>query len=122
MVRSMRPGSVLVDLAVEQGGNIALSQLGEAVDVDGAIILGFSNVAGRLAADASSLYARNVLNFVSAFWNKDAKALAIDWNDDIIKSVGLTRDGQLVHPSFSAPVAPAPVLATNASPATQGTA
>jgi NAD(P) transhydrogenase subunit alpha len=122
MVRSMRPGSVLVDLAVEQGGNIALSQLGEAVDVDGVIILGFSNVAGRLAADASSLYARNVLNFVSAFWNKDAKALAIDWNDDIIKSVGLTRDGQLVHPSFSAPVAPAPVLATNASPATQGTA
>jgi NAD(P) transhydrogenase subunit alpha len=107
MVRSMQPGSVLVDLAVEQGGNIALSQLGEAVDVDGVIILGFANVPGRLAADASTLYARNLLNFLTAFWNKEGKTLAIDWNDEIIKGVGLTRDGKVVHPGFAPAVAPA---------------
>jgi NAD(P) transhydrogenase subunit alpha len=101
MVRSMKPGSVIVDLAVEQGGNVALSQPGEAVDVGGVIILGFANVAGRLAADASNLYARNVYNFIAAFWNKDEKALAIDWNDDIIKGVGLTREGKVVHPSLA---------------------
>jgi NAD(P) transhydrogenase subunit alpha len=106
MVRSMQPGSVIVDLAVEQGGNVALSQLGQAVDVGGVVILGFANVPGRLAADASSLYARNLLNFISAFWNKESKSFVLDWNDDIIKGVGLTRDGKVVHPSFaSAPVA-----------------
>jgi NAD(P) transhydrogenase subunit alpha len=114
MVRSMKPGSVIVDLAVEQGGNVALSQAGEAVDVGGVIILGFDNVPGRLAADASNLYARNILNFVSAFWNKETKSLALDWNDEILKGVGLTRDGRLVHPQFGgAPAAavdaPAPM-------------
>jgi NAD(P) transhydrogenase subunit alpha len=100
MVRSMAAGAVIVDLAVEQGGNVALSQLGEAVDVDGVTILGFANVAGRLAADASSLYARNLLNFISAFWDKDAKNFAVDWDDEIFKGVALTRDGKVVHPNF----------------------
>ncbi|NWG70201.1 MAG: Re/Si-specific NAD(P)(+) transhydrogenase subunit alpha [Parvularculaceae bacterium] len=130
MVRSMKPGSIIVDLAVEQGGNVALSQAGEAVDAGGVVILGFVNVPGRLAADASNLYARNVLNFVSAFWNKDQRALAIDWNDDIIKGVGLTRDGRIVHPGFGgAPAAPearaTPASADSgggaAAPAQQGT-
>ncbi len=112
MVRAMKPGSIIVDLAVEQGGNVALSQAGEAVDAGGVIILGFVNVPGRLAADASNLYARNILNFISAFWNKDAKALAIDWNDDIIKGVGLTRDGRVVHPNFGG----APATAVEAPP------
>ena len=101
MVRSMAPGSVIVDLAVEQGGNVALSQLGEAVDVDGVIILGFANVPGRLAADASSLYAKNLYNFISAFWDKDAKTFKVDWDDDIFKGVGLTRDGKVIHPNFA---------------------
>ena len=118
MVRSMKPGSVIVDLAVEQGGNVALNQPGEAVDVGGVIILGFTNIAGRLAADASNLYARNVYNFIAAFWNKDEKALAIDWNDDIIKGVGLTRDGKVVHPSLTtepqAAAEPAPSSASGA--------
>ncbi|MGE0409293.1 MAG: Re/Si-specific NAD(P)(+) transhydrogenase subunit alpha [Amphiplicatus sp.] len=104
MVRSMQPGSVLVDLAVEQGGNVALSELGQAVDVDGVVILGFANVPGRLAADASNLYARNLLNFLSAFWDKEAKSFAPDWNDEILKGIALTRDGEVVHPAF----APAP--------------
>jgi NAD(P) transhydrogenase subunit alpha len=101
MVRSMRAGSVIVDLAVEQGGNVALTQLGEAVDVGGVIILGFANVPGRLPADSSNLYARNLYSFVSAFWDRDAKAFAPDWNDDIVKGVGLTRDGVIVHPDFA---------------------
>ena len=74
MVRSMKAGSVIVDLAVEQGGNVALSQQGEAIDIDGVIILGFANVPGRLAADASSLYAKNLFNFISAFVDNDTKA------------------------------------------------
>ncbi len=115
MVRSMKPGSVLVDLAVEQGGNIALSQLGEAVDVDGVIILGFANVPGRLATDASNLYARNILNFISAFWNKEARTLAIDWNDEIVKGVGLTRGGAIVHPDLASAPAPAAAVAAGAT-------
>ncbi len=106
MVRAMAPGSVIVDLAVEQGGNVELSRRGEVIDVGGVIIIGFENVPGRLAQDASNLYARNLLNFVSAFVNKETKAFEPDWNDDIIKGVALTRDGKIVHPTF-APAPPA---------------
>lgn len=107
MVRAMAPGSVIVDLAVEQGGNVELSRRGEVIDVGGVIIIGFENVPGRLAQDASNLYARNLFNFVSAFVNKETKAFEPDWSDDIIKGVALTRDGQIVHPAF-APAPPAP--------------
>lgn len=103
MVRSMAPGSVIVDLAVEAGGNVELSQPGEAVDVGGVIILGFTNVPGRLAADASSLYARNVYNFAAAFWDKETKSFAVDWDDEIIKGVALTREGRVIHPQFAGP-------------------
>jgi len=122
MVRSMAPGSVIVDLAVEQGGNVALSRAGEVIDVGGVIIIGFENVPGRLATDASSLYAKNLFNFVSAFVDKETKELAIDWDDEIIKGVGLTRAGEIVHPNFappkeeSAPVAEAPAAPANSSP------
>jgi NAD(P) transhydrogenase subunit alpha len=108
MVRAMAPGSVIVDLAVEQGGNVELSRRGEVIDVGGVIIIGFENVPGRLAQDASNLYARNLFNFVSAFVNKETKAFEPDWNDDIIKGVALTRDGKIVHPTF-APAPPAEI-------------
>ncbi|MEZ5916198.1 MAG: Re/Si-specific NAD(P)(+) transhydrogenase subunit alpha [Parvularculaceae bacterium] len=108
MVRSMAPGSVLVDLAVEQGGNVALSRPGEVIDVGGVIIIGFANVPGRLAADASSLYARNLFNLISAFWDAEAQALKIDPDDDIIKGIALTRDGAIIHPQFAQAPAPAP--------------
>jgi NAD(P) transhydrogenase subunit alpha len=101
MVRSMAQGSVLVDLAVEQGGNIALSRRGEVIDVGGVIIIGFENVPSRLATDASSLYARNLFNFIAAFFNKESRQLAIDWNDEIIKGVALTRAGEIIHPAFA---------------------
>jgi proton-translocating NAD(P)+ transhydrogenase subunit alpha len=100
MVRSMRPGSVIVDLAVERGGNCELSKPGEVADVDGVKVVGHLNVPGRLAASASSLYARNLYAFLEILIDKSAKALAVDWNDEIVKATALTRDGAVVHPSF----------------------
>ena len=100
MVRSMAAGSVLVDLAAEQGGNVALTRPGEAIDVNGVIVIGFENVAGRLPSDASSLYAKNLYNFVTAFHDKDAGVFKPDPDDEIIKGVQLTHDGKIIHPAF----------------------
>ena len=100
MVRSMRPGSVIVDLAVERGGNCELAKPGEVVEVDGVKIVGHHNVPGRLAATASSLYAKNLYAFLEILVDKQGKALAVDWNDEIIKATALTRDGAIVHPGF----------------------
>ncbi|OFW98629.1 MAG: NAD(P) transhydrogenase subunit alpha [Alphaproteobacteria bacterium RIFCSPHIGHO2_12_FULL_63_12] len=111
MVRSMAPGSVIVDLAVEQGGNVALSRRGEVIDVGGVIIIGFENVPGRLATDASSLYAKNLFNFVAAFFDKEKKEFVVDENDDIIKGVALTRAGAIIHPNFI----PAPIAGEGAT-------
>jgi NAD(P) transhydrogenase subunit alpha len=123
MVRGMQPGSVIVDLAVEAGGNVALSRRGEAVDIGGVIIIGFENVPGRLPADASSLYARNLFNFVSAFYDKENKKLAIDWEDQIIQGVALTRDGKIIHPNFVDAAPPQPQQAAPAeNTAAQGDA
>ena len=96
MVESMRPGSVIVDLAVEMGGNCPLSVPGEVVDHGGVKILGYKNVPGRLSVDASSLYARNLLNFVTTFISEGK--LAVDWDDDLVVGTALTRGGELVHP------------------------
>jgi NAD(P) transhydrogenase subunit alpha len=101
MVRSMAPGSIIVDLAVEQGGNVALSRRGEVIDVGGVIIVGFENVPGRLATDASSLYAKNLFNLISAFFDKEKKEFVVDENDDIIKGIALTRSGLIIHPNFT---------------------
>jgi NAD(P) transhydrogenase subunit alpha len=100
MVRSMRPGSVIVDLAVERGGNCELSKPGEVADVGGVKVVGHLNVPGRLAASASALYARNLYAFLEILIDKNAKALAVDWNDEIVKATALTRDGAVVHPAF----------------------
>lgn len=106
MAQAMKAGSVIVDLAAEQGGNVALTRPGEAIEIGGVTILGFTNVPGRLAADASNLLARNIFNFVSAFWDKEKNEFAVDWDDDIFKGVALTRDGKIAHPNFAE--APAP--------------
>ncbi len=99
MVREMRPGSVIVDLAVESGGNCELSRPGEIVVVDGVKIIGHRNVPGRLAADASALYARNLLNFITPLVDAESKSLKIDWEDEIITATLLTHGGAVVHPS-----------------------
>jgi len=100
MVKSMRPGSIIVDLAVEQGGNCPLSKPGELVDVDGVKILGHTNVPGRLAVDASALYAKNLLNFITPLVDTETGALNIDWEDEIITGTLISKDGQVVHPSL----------------------
>jgi NAD(P) transhydrogenase subunit alpha len=101
MVASMRPGSVIVDLAVERGGNCELAKAGEVVDARGVKIVGYRNVPGRIAASASSLYARNLFAFLEILVDKSTKALAVDWNDEIVKATALTRDGAVIHPSFA---------------------
>src|SRR5262249_57946613 len=100
MVRSMRPGSIIVDLAVERGGNVELAKPGEVVDVNGVKIVGHLNVPGRLAATASSLYAKNLYAFLEILIDKNSKALAVPWDDEIVKATMLTRDGAVVHPNF----------------------
>ena len=100
MVRSMKPGSVLVDLAVERGGNVEGAQPGRVAEVDGVKIVGFTNVAGRVAASASSLYARNLFSFVETMVDKTSKALAVNWDDELVKATALTKDGAVIHPNF----------------------
>jgi NAD(P) transhydrogenase subunit alpha len=100
MVASMRPGSVLVDLAVERGGNVEGARLGEVAVVNGVKIVGFANVPGRLAASSSALYAKNLLTFLEILIDKKEKKLAINWDDEILKAITLTRDGKIVHPNF----------------------
>jgi NAD(P) transhydrogenase subunit alpha len=101
MVAAMRPGSVIVDLAVERGGNVEGAKGGEVVSVNGVKIVGHLNVAGRIAASASALYAKNLYNFLEILIDKKAQALAVKWDDDIVKATLLTRDGAVVHPSFA---------------------
>ncbi len=98
MVKSMKAGSVIVDLAVEAGGNCTLSKLGEVVDVDGVKIIGHHNWPSRLAVDSSALYAKNLLNFITPLIDAESGQLKLDWEDEIVLGVALTRDGEIVHP------------------------
>jgi NAD(P) transhydrogenase subunit alpha len=100
MVKTMKPGSVLVDLAVERGGNVEGVRSGETVEIDGIKIVGFPNLAGRVATSASSLYARNLLSFIETLVDKQTKALAVNWDDELVKATALTRDGKIIHPNF----------------------
>jgi len=101
MVASMRAGSVIVDIAADAGGNCALTVPGErTVTANGVAILGWRNWPGRIPVAASSLYARNLLTFLTAFWDKEAKAPKLPADDEIIKGVALTRGGAVVHPQF----------------------
>jgi len=99
-VASMRPGSVIVDLAVEQGGNVEGAVAGEVVTIAGVKIVGHRNVASRLAADSSALFSRNLFNFLSAFWDKEAGKPVLD--EEIGDAIRLTRDGKVVNPRLLA--------------------
>jgi H+-translocating NAD(P) transhydrogenase subunit alpha len=101
MVASMKPGSVIVDLAVETGGNCELSEPGRVVEKNGVKIVGYQNVPSRLAADASALYARNIYNFVELLVDKETKQLAVNWEDKIIAETCIIRDGKVVHPGLA---------------------
>jgi NAD(P) transhydrogenase subunit alpha len=101
MVASMRPGSVLVDLAVERGGNVEGAKPGEVAEANGVKIVGYLNVPGRIASSASALYARNLYTFVETLIDKTAKKIAVNWDDELVKATDLTRDGKVVHPAFA---------------------
>jgi NAD(P) transhydrogenase subunit alpha len=101
MVESMKPGSVLVDLAVESGGNIEGSEVGKVVEAGGKKIVGHANMASRLAPATSSLYARNLLNFLDLLVDKETKELAINEEDELIKGALVTKDGKIVHPRLA---------------------
>jgi NAD(P) transhydrogenase subunit alpha len=99
-VASMKAGSVIVDLAVEQGGNVEGVKLGEvAITKNGVKILGIPNLPGRVAADASALYARNLFAFSSLFLDKEGK-FAPDFEDEILQAALVTKDGAIVHPQL----------------------
>jgi NAD(P) transhydrogenase subunit alpha len=100
MIESMKPGSVIVDLAAERGGNTDLTQPDKAIDHNGVLILGPTNLPGEVAVNASSLYARNLLAFLETVIDKKEKVLKIDWDDEIVKGALVAKDGRIVHPAL----------------------
>ena len=118
MVESMAPGSVLVDLAAERGGNIELTVPGQTIVHKDVTIIGLLNLQGKIAATASQLYSKNLLAFLETMIDKDAKALKVDWEDELVKATLLTRDGAIVHPNFAGSAEAAPAkTATAKAPA-----
>jgi NAD(P) transhydrogenase subunit alpha len=100
MVYSMRPGSVIVDLAAEQGGNCTLTKPGEIIEVNGVSIVGVLNIPSRLSADASALYAKNLLNYLTPHISSETKAFNLNWQDEIVLASALTHAGEIIHPAF----------------------
>lgn len=100
MVKEMKPGSIIVDLAVESGGNCAASVAGKTIIKDGVKVLGYPNFPSRIPFDASQVYARNVFNFLKLLFSPDGKTLTIDWKDEIVTGAALTHEGNIIHPVF----------------------
>jgi NAD(P) transhydrogenase subunit alpha len=101
MVESMLPGSVIVDLAAERGGNVEVTKPGEVYTTDnGVTVIGYKNVPARLATSASQLFARNLVSFLETMFDKKTKAFAVNWEDELVKATVLTRDGAIVHPNI----------------------
>ena len=101
MVESMKPGAVIVDLAAERGGNCEATVPGETVEVSDVKIVAPLNLAGTVAVNASSLYAKNLYAFLELFFDKKDKSFRVDWDDDIVKGTLVARDGQIVHPNLA---------------------
>ena len=102
MIESMKPGSVIVDLAAERGGNTELTEPGKTVETpNGVKIFAPLNLAGTIAVNASSLYAKNLLAFLDTMIDKKEKTLAVNWDDDLIKGTLIAKDGRIVHPNLA---------------------
>ncbi|EPY03361.1 Re/Si-specific NAD(P)(+) transhydrogenase subunit alpha [Magnetospirillum fulvum] len=101
MVKDMREGSVIVDMAVEAGGNCPLSEFDKVVVKHGVTLVGHGNIPARIAVDASALFARNLLNFLTPLVDKDSHSLKFNWDDEILKGTCVTRDGNVVHPALA---------------------
>lgn len=100
MVESMKPGSVIVDLAAERGGNVEGTVPGQTVEVSGVKIVGPINLAGSVPVNASSLYAKNLYAFLELFFDKKDKSFAVNWDDEIVKGTLVAKEGQIVHPNL----------------------
>jgi NAD(P) transhydrogenase subunit alpha len=97
MVEAMRPGSVVVDMAVESGGNVECSRPGEEITVKGVHVLGHRNLPGRVPRVASDMYANNLVHLITHFWDHDSRTLKLDAGDEIVKHCVVTRDGSVIH-------------------------
>jgi len=115
MVEAMAPGSVIVDLAAERGGNCEMTKPGQIASYKDVKIVGFTNVPGRIAASASQLFARNLFSFMQTLFDKETKALKIDWEDELLKATVLTRDGEIVHPGINVENIAKPAAKTSAA-------
>ncbi|MGH7003703.1 MAG: Re/Si-specific NAD(P)(+) transhydrogenase subunit alpha, partial [Alphaproteobacteria bacterium] len=115
MYARMRPGSVIIDLAVERGGNVEGAVAGKTVEVDGVKIVGHLNVAGRIAATASQLYAKNLVAFFETLVDRESKSVQINFDDELVKATLLTHDGKVVHPNFANAAATAAAPAAKAA-------
>ena len=100
MLSAMRNGSVAVDLAVERGGNIEGAEAGRVAEVEGVKVIGYLNVPGRIAASASSLYAKNLITFLETMVDKENKSVSVNVEDELVKATMLTHGGSVVHPNF----------------------
>ncbi len=100
MIEAMKPGSVVVDLAIETGGNVEGAVLGKIIEKNGVKIIGLSNMPARVAMNASQMYANNLSNLIDEFWNKEKKEFELKLDDDIIKGCLITHGGVIVHPNF----------------------
>ena len=101
MIESMRPGSIIVDLAVERGGNAELAKAGEVVEHNGVRIMGKLNLPGAVPVNASSLYARNLLAFIEPMVDKKTGALAVNWDDELVKGTLIAKDGAIVNATIA---------------------
>jgi len=93
----MRPGSVVVDMAVESGGNVEGSKLDEIVDINGVKVIGIGNLPSEVSRNASEMYSNNLFNLLDEFWDKETKTLNLDPEDDIVQNCVITRDGEIVN-------------------------
>ena len=102
-MEKIKLGTIIVDLAAEQGGNCTLTKPGEIVEVNGVSIIGLLNIPSRLSTDASALYAKNLLNYLTPHVSPETKAFALNWRDEIVLASSLTHAGEIIHPAFKHP-------------------
>ena len=103
MIAAMKPGSVIVDLAIDTGGNVEGAVLGKIVEKNGVKIIGLANMPARVALNASQMYSNNLFNLLDEFWNKEKKVFELKLDDDIVKACLITHNGLIVHPTFASP-------------------
>ena len=97
VIEQMKPGSVIVDMAVESGGNVEGSEVGKVVDINGVKIIGYANLPGRVAFHASQMYASNLTNMITHFWDSEVKTFKLDLEDEILKGCLITHNGEIVN-------------------------